>query len=105
MTDETDVPRPATGQLLSLAQACRPDWSIDELRDVLALARPDMTWGRVLVAVTQLIADPGAEPADLLAARPEAWRQPRRLPPPETAHRGAAAVRAALNPHPESDCS
>ncbi|MHC3474637.1 hypothetical protein ACYF6T_38910 [Streptomyces sp. 7R007] len=104
MTDP-DVPRPATGQLLTLAAACRPDWSIDELRDVLAQARPDMTWGRVLVAVAQLIADPEAEPPDLLAARPEPWRHHRRPPGPETYARGAAAARAALNPTPESDCS
>lgn len=103
MTD-TDVPRPATNQLLSLAQVCRPDWSIDQLRDVLARARPQMSWSRCLVAVAQLIADPTAEPPDLLAELPEAWRQRRHQPPPETAHRGAAAVRAALH-RPESDCS
>jgi hypothetical protein len=98
----TDVPRPATGQLLALAAACRPDWSTDQLRDVLAQARPDMSWGRVLVAVAQLIADPDAEPPDLLAARPELWRHRRRPPGPDTAHRGAAAVRAALNTHTDS---
>ncbi|MFJ9114429.1 hypothetical protein ACIRJO_02650 [Streptomyces sp. NPDC102394] len=103
MTD-TDVPRPATHQLLALAAACRPDWSIDQLREALALARPDMTWGRVLVAVAQLIADPAAEPPDLLAERPEAWRQRRRPPGPDTYTRGAAAARAALHPTPESDC-
>ncbi|MGP4085439.1 hypothetical protein [Streptomyces sp. KR55] len=99
----TDVPQPATNQLLSLAAACRPDWSIDQLRDVLAQARnADMSWGRVLVAVAQLIADPEAEPPDLLAATPEPWRQRRRPPEPETAHRGAAAVRAALH-HTDTD--
>ncbi|MER5909537.1 hypothetical protein ABT124_03275 [Streptomyces sp. NPDC001982] len=99
----TDVLRPATAQLLALAEACRPDWSIDQLRDVLAQARyADMTWGRVLVAVAQLIADPEAEPPDLLAARPEAWRHRRRPPGPDTYHRGAAAARAALH-HPDTD--
>lgn len=93
----TDVPVPATHQLLNLAAASRPDWSIDQLRDVLAQARPDMTWGRVLVAVAQLIADPDAEPPDLLAELPETWRHRRRPSGPETAHRGAAAVRAALH--------
>lgn len=104
MTD-LDVPRPATSQLLALAQACRPDWSIDQLRDVLAQLRchDDMSVGRLVVAVAQLIADPKGEPPDLLAAIPEPWRQRRRPPGPETAHRGAAAVRAAL--HTESDCS
>lgn len=102
----TDVPRPATGQLLALAAACRPDWSIDQLREVLAQARTEgMTFGRVLVAVAQLIADPDAEPPDLLAGRPEAWRHRRRPPGPETYQRGAAAVRAALHHQPESDCS
>ena len=96
----TDVPLPATHQLLALAAACRPDWSIDQLRDVLAQARTDgMTFGRVLVAVAQLIADPEAEPPDLLAARPEPWRHRRRPPAPETYQRGAAAVRAALHHH------
>lgn len=63
MTD-TDVPRPATGPLLALAAACRPDWSIDQLRDVLAQIRcqNDMPFGRLVVAVAQLIADPAAEP-------------------------------------------
>ncbi|MFD8609509.1 hypothetical protein [Streptomyces sp. NPDC059631] len=99
----TDVPRPATAQLLDLAAVSRPDWSVGQLRDVLAQARTEgMTWGRVLVVVAQLIADPGAEPPDLLAAHPEPWRRRRRLPGPETAHRGAAAVRAALQ-NPESD--
>ncbi|MFE6362919.1 hypothetical protein ACFVP3_23335 [Streptomyces sp. NPDC057806] len=104
MTDH-DVPCPATSQLLALAQACRPDWSIDQLRDVLALARPAMTWGRCLVAVAHLIADPTAEPPDLLAEIPDSWRQRRRPPGPETAHRGAAAARAALRPTNETDCS
>ncbi|WP_406168975.1 hypothetical protein [Streptomyces sp. NBC_00996] len=98
-----DVPRPATGQLLALAAAARPDWSIDQLRDVLAQARnTDMSWPRVLVAVAQMIADPDAEPPDLLAATPEPWRQRRHPPAPETAHRGAAAVRAALH-HTDTD--
>lgn len=100
----SDVPRPATAQLLALAQASRPDWSVDHLRDVLAQVRfhDDMSFGRLVVAVAQLIADPDAEPPDLLAARPEAWRRRRRPPEPETAHRGAAAVRAALNTSPDS---
>ncbi|MFI5973591.1 hypothetical protein [Streptomyces sp. NPDC051452] len=93
-----DLPRPATMQLLALAATCRPDWSVDQLRDVLAQARTaGMAWGRVLVTVTQLIADPDAEPPDLLAARPDAWRHRRRPPGPDTAHRGAAAARAALH--------
>ncbi|MYR56013.1 hypothetical protein GTY54_07030 [Streptomyces sp. SID625] len=99
----TDVPRPATAQLIDLAAVSRPDWSADQLRGILAQARTEgITWGRVLVAVAQLIADPGAEPPDLLAALPESWRQHRRLPMPETAHRGAAAVRAVLQ-KPASD--
>ncbi|MGW1796868.1 hypothetical protein ACWCQN_12865 [Streptomyces sp. NPDC001984] len=100
----TDVPRPATAQLLALAAACRPDWSIDQLRDVLAQVRcrEDVSFGRVLVAVAQLIADPEAEPPDLLAGRPEAWRHRRRPPGPDTYHRGAAAARAALH-HTDTD--
>ncbi|MFI1767467.1 hypothetical protein ACH41H_36210 [Streptomyces sp. NPDC020800] len=99
----TDVPRPATGQLLALAAACRPDWSIDQLREVLAQARTEgMAFGRVLVATAQLMADPEAEPLDMLAGRPEAWRHRRRPPGPDTAHRGAAAVRAALNAQHDS---
>lgn len=103
----SELPQPATHQLLALAEATRPDWPLDQLRDVLAQARcqQDMSFGRLLVAVAQLIADPAAEPADLLAAHPEPWRQRRRPPGPETATRGAAAVRAALHNPPESDCS
>ncbi|MFB7596938.1 hypothetical protein [Streptomyces sp. NPDC056160] len=94
------LPQPATPQLLALAQAARPDWSPGQLRDVLAQirCRDDMSFGRLVVAVAQLIADPQAEPPDLLAEIPEPWRQRRRPPGPETAHRGAAAVRAALHP-------
>ncbi|MFF2094789.1 hypothetical protein [Streptomyces sp. NPDC058202] len=97
MDDVSDVPRPATSQLLALAAVARPDWSPDHLRDVIAQARyADFTWGRLLVAVAQLIADPEAEPPDLLAGAPEAWRR-RRQPIPDTAQRGAAAARAALH--------
>ncbi|MGW0993480.1 hypothetical protein ACWD5V_09250 [Streptomyces sp. NPDC002523] len=100
----TEVPQSATPQLLALAAAARPDWSPDQLRDVLAQlrCREDTSFGRLVVAVAQLIADPDAEPPDLLAARPEPWRHRRRPPGPETAHRGAAAVRAALNTHTDS---
>lgn len=91
-----DVPQPATAELIALAARARPDWSIDQLRDVLAQARyADMSWGRVIVATAQLIAQPDAEPPDLLAAAPEPWRR-RHRPGPDTAHRGAAAARAAL---------
>ncbi|MFF0139740.1 hypothetical protein ACFYRN_25210 [Streptomyces sp. NPDC005227] len=97
MADVSDVPRPATPQLLALAAAARPDWSPDQLRDVIAQARClDFTWGRLLVAMAQLIADPEAEPSDLLAGSPEPWRR-RHRPAPDTAQRGAAAARAALH--------
>ena len=101
----TDVPQSATPQLLALAQATRPDWSPDLLRDVIAQirCREDMSFGRLVVAVAQLIADPDAEPRDLLAGLPEPWRQRRSPPTPETATRGAAAVRAALHHPPDSD--
>lgn len=104
MTDDPGVPRPATTQLLALAAAARPDWSPDQLRDVLAqlLCQSDVTFGRLLVSVAQLIADPQAEPPDLLAGRPEAWRHSRRPSEPDTAFRGAAAVRAALH-QPDTD--
>lgn len=100
--DVSSVPRPATLQLLALAAAARPDWSPDQLRDVIAQARClDFTWGRLVVAVAQLIADPEAEPPDLLAGSPDAWRH-RRRPAPETAQRGAAAARAAIH-HTDTD--
>lgn len=103
MSDERELPRSATLQLLALAEVSRPDWSIDQLRDVVALARNEgMTFARVLVGLAQLIADPSAEPPDLLAARPEAWRRRRRPPGRETAQRGAAAARAALH-RPDTD--
>ena len=103
MTDELELPRPATMQLLNLAAVARPDWSIDQLRDVLAQARnAGMTFGRALVGIAQMIADPMAEPPDLLSELPEAWRQRRHPPGPETAQRGAAAARAALH-RPDTD--
>jgi len=115
MTNDTGLPSPATTQLLALAEAARPDWSADQLRDVLGQLRcqEDMSFGRLVVAVAQLIADPQAEPPDLLAGRPEPWRHSRRPAGPETYQRGAAAARAANaaaraaqhQPDPESDCS
>lgn len=101
-TEGPDVPRPASHELLALAAATRPDWSPYALRDALAQARyQGMTWGQVLVVVARLMADPTADPSDLIPAVTEAWRHRRQAPGPETAQRGAAAVRAAL--HPESD--
>ncbi|MCI3277471.1 hypothetical protein [Streptomyces cylindrosporus] len=103
MNDDSELPRPATGQLLALATAARPDWPLDQLRDAIAQARTaGMTFGRALVVVAQMIADPMAQPGDLLAELPEPWRHRRRPPGPETYHRGAAAVRAALH-HTETD--
>ncbi|MEV4033450.1 hypothetical protein [Streptomyces umbrinus] len=99
----SDLPQPASAELIALAVRARPDWGSGAVHDVLAQARnADMSWPRVLVAMAQLIADPDAEPPDLLASAPEAWRY-RRPPAPETAHRGAAAVRAALHTEPDSD--
>ncbi|MFF8406971.1 hypothetical protein ACF06P_35760 [Streptomyces sp. NPDC015684] len=104
MSPDTDLPRPATTQLLALAAVARPDWPIEQLQDAVAQLRcqDNPSFGRLLVAVAQLMADPDAEPADLLAARPEAWRHRRRPSGPETAHRGAAAARAALH-NPATD--
>lgn len=61
-----------------------------------------MSFPRVLIALTQLITDPDAEPPDLLAAAPEPWRRRRPAPEADTAHRGAAAARAALH-HTDTD--
>lgn len=92
-----DVPRPASAELLALAAATRPDWDPHALREALAQARTQgITWGRALVVAAQLMADPRATPSDLLASVPQPWRR-RHVPPPELAHRGAAAVRAALH--------
>lgn len=98
-----DVPRPATAELLALAARARPDWPPDLLRDVLALARyQGMTWGQVLVEVGRMLADPGAEPPDLIAASPELWRHRRPPQAADTAQRGAAAARAALHHRPDT---
>ncbi|MET9122945.1 hypothetical protein [Streptomyces sp. NPDC004528] len=109
MTDDNrgqpppDVPRPASAELLALAATARPDWSPDHLRDVLAQARyQGMTWGQVLAEVGRMLADPTAEPPDLIAAAPEAWRRRRATQDAETAQRGAAAARAALH-QPDTD--
>ncbi|MFK0172663.1 hypothetical protein ACIQU5_28090 [Streptomyces sp. NPDC090306] len=98
-----DVPRPATVQLLALAEAARPDWPPHMLRDALAQARTHgMTWGQVLAEAGRLMADPGAQPGDLVAAAPEPWRRRRPTQDADTAHRGAAAARAALTTTPEN---
>lgn len=102
MTHTPDVPRPASAELLALAARARPDWDPHALSDALAYARLEgMTWGQVLVTVGRLMADPDAEPMDLLPAVPELWRRRRPAPGPDTAQRGAAAARAALH-NPES---
>ncbi|MEV7422832.1 hypothetical protein [Streptomyces sp. NPDC091212] len=94
-------PLPATPELLALAAKARPDWQHGALRDALAHAHyQGMTWGQTLTAVARLLADPEAEPADLVPAR-EPWRHRRPAQGPETAHRGAAAARAAL--HTDTD--
>lgn len=99
-----DVPRPATAELIALAAAARPDWPTDLLRDVLARARyQGMTWGQVLIEIGRMLADPGAEPPDLIAAAPEPWRRRRPSPGADTAHRGAAAARAALQHRPDTN--
>ncbi|NUR04353.1 MAG: hypothetical protein HOY79_49970 [Streptomyces sp.] len=98
-----DVPRPATDQLLALAARARPDWPPDLLRDVLAQARHQgMTWGQVLAEVGRMLADPGAEPPDLIASAREPWRHRRPVQAADTAHRGAAAARAALHHRPDT---
>ncbi|MEV6791309.1 hypothetical protein AB0M87_04755 [Streptomyces sp. NPDC051320] len=99
-----DLPRPASRELLALASAARPDWGPHEFLDVLTQARSSgMTWGGVLAAVGRLMADPQAEPMDLLPAVPEHWRRRRPAPAPETAQRGAAAARAALHTTTNTD--
>ncbi|MGW7355145.1 hypothetical protein ACWGI0_00240 [Streptomyces sp. NPDC054802] len=98
-----DVPQPASNELRALAAKARPDWNPHEFHDALVRAQlSSMTWGQVLAAVGRLMADPDARPADLLPAAPEPWRQRRPAPEPDTAHRGAAAVRAALHPNPDN---
>ncbi|MFJ1581592.1 hypothetical protein [Streptomyces sp. NPDC088182] len=93
-------PRPASSELIALATVTRPDWDPFAVREALAHAHVvGMSWGQVLAAAGRLMADPDAEPADLLPAVPEPWRHRRPSPGPETAQRGAAAVRAALNPN------
>jgi hypothetical protein len=103
MTDETDVPRPASNELHWLAVKARPDWSPDAIRDALAAAHfSGMTWPSVLAAMGRLMADPQAEPPDLLAEARESWRHRRPPQDAETYQRGAAAVRAALH-HTDTD--
>jgi len=99
----SDLPRPASNELIALAARARPDWSADQVRDVIAQARyAGISWSRLLLAVTQLIVDPEAQPGDLIPSAPELWMRRRTPPGPETAHRGAAAARAALTPPPDS---
>ena len=97
-----DVPRLAWRELRALAAAARPDWDPHELHEALICAQFDSrTWGQVLVEISRLMTDPHATPSDLTAAAPKPWRHRRPAPQPDTAHRGAAAVRAAL--HAETD--
>ncbi|MEO3978830.1 hypothetical protein [Streptomyces sp. CAU 1734] len=97
-----DVPRPASTELLALAAKARPDWAPHALIDALAQARThSMTWGHVLVAVAQLMADPAGQPGDLVSAASEPWLRPRPALHPDIAHRRADEIRAALR-HPNT---
>jgi hypothetical protein len=89
------VIRPATPQLLDLAEAVRGTRWRDELAPALLSARAaGWDWPRTLLEVARLLVAEDASPGDLAAAarRP----LPRVTVAPEVAARGAAQAREAL---------
>lgn len=90
-------PQPATRELHALAAAVRPDWDQIDVRDVLAAARTaGRPWPQMLLELVRLMTEPEAMPRDLQLTARDAWRVRRPVPPPDTAHRGAALARAAV---------
>ena len=59
--------RSATPELVTLAVTVRPDWDEDVVSGILRRAADEgMTWKQVLVNLPRLMADPAADPRDLL---------------------------------------
>lgn len=87
--------RRATAELVALAVAMRADWDVSAVEQALAQAAAEgMAWPLMVSGMARLMIDPSASPGDLVPAR---WSAGTRVvPPPGTAERGAAAVRAAL---------
>ena len=84
-------------QLIALALAVRPDWHETHVRADLAHATTiGLTWAQQLIGLTRLMADPAAQPRDLIP------HHQRRTEPadPDRARtvtaRGAQAVREVL---------
>lgn len=92
------APQPASAELIALAATARPDWPDGSVREALARAHMGgMAWGQVLAVMGRLMGDPDATPAELAHAAPQPWRRRPEVQGAETAHRGAAAARAALH--------
>lgn len=63
----SDAVRPAAIELAALAAAVRPDWNADIVSGTLRRAHDNgMPWPKVLVNFPRLMADPLADPRDLL---------------------------------------
>jgi len=90
--------RSATPELLELAAAMRPDWERRDLAGALASAANNgWPWPRAFLAACRLLADPDAEPRDLLAEiRDPLHRDGRPLSAADNA-RHAAEARARLD--------
>jgi hypothetical protein len=59
---------PAQAELLGLAAVMRPDWQRRDLEGALAGAASNgWPWPRAFLAAARLLADPEAQPRDLLA--------------------------------------
>jgi len=89
--------RSAQPELLALAAVMRPDWEGRALSGALhSAAHNGWPWPRAFLATARLLADPDAQPRDLLAEIADPL-QPRGRPlSAEARARCAAAARAAL---------
>jgi len=90
--------RPAQAELLDLAAAMRPDWERDRLAGALAAAANNgWPWPRAFLAAARLLADPDAQPWDLLAETRDPLHRDGRPLSAERNAELAAEAKAALD--------
>ncbi len=89
---------PATPELLDLAAAMRPDWERRDLAGALmSAANNSWPWPRAFLATARLLADPDAQPRDLLAEIASPLERNARPLSPAANARHAAEAKAALD--------
>jgi hypothetical protein len=95
--------KPAAAELTALALAARPGWTETAVTGaILAAKTAGWSWPRTLTRMARLVADPDAEPQQML----DELRDPLKravYTPPEAVHERVAGLRAQLPPRPAED--